>query len=607
MKPSINTRKTPKTRQPVKHTKTFSGCWTCRDRHVKCDEGRPLCARCLRGGFECQGYGIKLVWVDPETQEREQNIRRVIGTPAVYDDDSKFMQVDVNEALEVIEQLSADDGGLSSGPFSVFTVNSPQSGAFKPLLDPDSCLELFADDICSATQTASEEKDLEEDEDEDIETVISPLITGGSTPSNQGNTFTQTFSTLIPFNRTDEQNTAIFPPLTLRHLDLLPRPAEQRELIHHWTDFVCWHLVPVDRPDNPFRSVFTPMALAGLTSPSNQSNGQVALFHALCATSAFSRSQLLNGDSHTLTLAMKHYHLAIMHLRHSLANLKGNLQADIQRGSILATITMFSAMDMITGRSSEWRTHLQGGASWLATIEGNVWDRDKSSSMVYQGYLAIAALCNISLPATIDVESEDFLDAKHYVLDRFFGLTRPILKHIVMMNSLIKRISSTASNPSPEFLDELEIQLLAQTPEDLDLEGLDPLGQALTRHHAYVFYYASLVYFQRTVRRRSPNEVQELVECAVGHLEDIEDLGGDAIGCTLVWPPFVVACECQSVDLQQRMLAWYMLKRRHGFMNLEMSKDIAKELWRRRSLAITDADIQWQDVLKDLKMDIVLA
>lgn len=348
------------------------------------------------------------------------------------------------------------------------------------------------------------------------------------------------------------------------------------------------------------------MALAGLNSPSNQSNGQIALFHALCAASAFSRGQLLNGEARALTLAMKHYHLAIMHLRHSLENLKDNLEVDVQRGSILATITMFSAMDMITGRSSEWRTHLQGGASWLATLKGNVWDRDKSSSMVYQGYLAIAALCNINLPSTI--ESDDFVNEKHYMLDRFFGLTRPILKHIVMMNSLVKRISTADAEPSPEMLDDLEMQLYMQTPENLDLDDLDdPLAQSLSRHHAYVFYYASLIYFQRTVRRRRPDDVQELVKFALGHLEDIEDLGGDAIGCTLVWPPFVAACECQTADLQERMLAWYKLKRRHGFMNLAISKDIAEELWRRRSLASPDDDIHWQDVLKDLNMDIVLA
>ncbi|KAH8811052.1 fungal-specific transcription factor domain-containing protein, partial [Xylogone sp. PMI_703] len=34
-----------------------TGCWTCRSRRKKCDEGRPHCSRCLTGGMNCHGYG----------------------------------------------------------------------------------------------------------------------------------------------------------------------------------------------------------------------------------------------------------------------------------------------------------------------------------------------------------------------------------------------------------------------------------------------------------------------------------------------------------------------------------------------------------------------
>lgn len=33
-----------------------TGCLTCKNRRKKCDEGRPRCERCVRGGFECLGY-----------------------------------------------------------------------------------------------------------------------------------------------------------------------------------------------------------------------------------------------------------------------------------------------------------------------------------------------------------------------------------------------------------------------------------------------------------------------------------------------------------------------------------------------------------------------
>ncbi|KAF5530797.1 C6 zinc finger [Fusarium mexicanum] len=36
--------------------KVRSGCLTCKTRRVKCDEGKPACARCTRGDFVCDGY-----------------------------------------------------------------------------------------------------------------------------------------------------------------------------------------------------------------------------------------------------------------------------------------------------------------------------------------------------------------------------------------------------------------------------------------------------------------------------------------------------------------------------------------------------------------------
>lgn len=48
-----------------KRGKTFTGCWTCRSRKVKCDLRRPSCKRCEKSGLECGGYDIKLRWSKP--------------------------------------------------------------------------------------------------------------------------------------------------------------------------------------------------------------------------------------------------------------------------------------------------------------------------------------------------------------------------------------------------------------------------------------------------------------------------------------------------------------------------------------------------------------
>lgn len=44
------------------------GCWTCRKRRVKCDEGKPSCHQCSRLGRECGGY-------EPATKTREIRFR----------------------------------------------------------------------------------------------------------------------------------------------------------------------------------------------------------------------------------------------------------------------------------------------------------------------------------------------------------------------------------------------------------------------------------------------------------------------------------------------------------------------------------------------------
>lgn len=40
----------------TKHPKVRSGCLTCKQRRLKCDETKPTCQRCLKSGRECAGY-----------------------------------------------------------------------------------------------------------------------------------------------------------------------------------------------------------------------------------------------------------------------------------------------------------------------------------------------------------------------------------------------------------------------------------------------------------------------------------------------------------------------------------------------------------------------
>jgi C6 transcription factor Pro1 len=49
-----------------------TGCWSCRLRRKKCNEGGPPCSNCESRGVFCHGYGPKPPWKDRGEKEREE-------------------------------------------------------------------------------------------------------------------------------------------------------------------------------------------------------------------------------------------------------------------------------------------------------------------------------------------------------------------------------------------------------------------------------------------------------------------------------------------------------------------------------------------------------
>ena len=60
----------PKKRKRNFSNRTKTGCHTCRQRKKKCDEAKPTCNNCSRGGFDCGGYGPKPPGQKPSSQSR---------------------------------------------------------------------------------------------------------------------------------------------------------------------------------------------------------------------------------------------------------------------------------------------------------------------------------------------------------------------------------------------------------------------------------------------------------------------------------------------------------------------------------------------------------
>ncbi|KAK0126142.1 hypothetical protein ONS95_007761 [Cadophora gregata] len=88
-----------------------SGCWTCRTRKVKCDEGRPTCGQCQRLGHSCD-YNPRVSFKDdtPRILERTQQVTTTgshVWDPSVQDQEPRTRASE--DILPPFSTLTTDD------------------------------------------------------------------------------------------------------------------------------------------------------------------------------------------------------------------------------------------------------------------------------------------------------------------------------------------------------------------------------------------------------------------------------------------------------------------------------------------------------------------
>lgn len=93
-----------KTRKRACTSKVRTGCITCKERRVKCDERKPTCLRCTRAGQMCKGYRSLLS--EPGPRRPEPVIRKLL--PRQNPSQSSGLSITVGRALPSI-RLSGSD------------------------------------------------------------------------------------------------------------------------------------------------------------------------------------------------------------------------------------------------------------------------------------------------------------------------------------------------------------------------------------------------------------------------------------------------------------------------------------------------------------------
>ncbi|CAG8319024.1 unnamed protein product [Penicillium salamii] len=590
-------------------TKTFTGCWTCRDRRVKCDDEHPHCRRCRRSGWVCKGYGLRLGW----DQSAGRSHRRQLWSLAP-DGGHGLSSSAVSALLAELDGCSGDDA-QQRGPFSVFSVlsgpKSDQSAHSRPSLDILSAQESeesHHDQPTYKNASSLGEKDSElsspctiatstGDPSEELGATSSELSVQATDQSisliNNGSSYQKTCNKILGKQEilTSNLYTIGIDISLCDHINPIRLPRPETELVHHWVVFLSGNMLLIDAPDNLCRTAFMPLALKGLDASPNESNIHLSVFHAICAASAFSLFHL-RRDPRYQSLAMHHDQLALRHLRGNLQRARG-----LDEPTLAAVLTCITA-EAMSGRRSRWRAHVAGCLGLLESQAHSDWIRNPIASRLLQSYLSLSSLCSLRMSERLMSLLDGSSDLRHY-LERSHGITAQLVQLLAQITVLVE----TPTQLSIEELDRLEVQVYLNFP---CLSDPDAPGSMIVQHALNSFYYALVVYFRRNLRHASLSDVQDLIEKAICELESVDKLTREKGGCSYNWASFVVAADCERPDLQDRMLAFFDRKSRHGIQNINVLCEIVQVLWNRRTAAGPHVDIKWQELAREADFDIML-
>ncbi|KAF2235613.1 hypothetical protein EV356DRAFT_444829 [Viridothelium virens] len=113
-------RKAQNVQEPVKHRRTRSGCYTCRNRRVKCDEKHPICERCRKGNRECN-YPSK-----SKTQKASRNSIKSKAVARDSESPSEAYESEDKDQLQAIPDADEDEDDEAE-PASASSTGAPHS------------------------------------------------------------------------------------------------------------------------------------------------------------------------------------------------------------------------------------------------------------------------------------------------------------------------------------------------------------------------------------------------------------------------------------------------------------------------------------------------
>jgi hypothetical protein len=328
---------------------------------------------------------------------------------------------------------------------------------------------------------------------------------------------------------------------------------------------------------------------------SGTSKSHIAVLHGVCAAAAHN----LNTLRHDKTDRQSAWNaqIALQNLQESMSQPKG-----MDYTYVLAAIAIFIMLDTMTGHPMRWRAHTQ--AALRIIVQAKLYqglDPGSDLHVVVLQCLCLVVLSDVHTRYDLgDMVSQ--LPVTGDYVSKHRGVTKDLVGIISQINTLSKQDIRDLA-----LVDQLELQIYLQVgPTTHHNQFRSDKVNFISQHYASVWHYATIIHFQRRIRYKPPEQLQDIVSEALSHLEAAENVATDLDGGTDLWPCLVITAECHDEEHKMRALNWFKEKDRHGFANISLASTICREYWKWRDRNHTSAlTTSWQDFVARTPYDVV--
>ncbi|KAE8421031.1 fungal-specific transcription factor domain-containing protein [Aspergillus pseudocaelatus] len=643
-----------------KHTKTFTGCWTCRARRIRCDETKPQCIQCFQKGCKCEGYGVRLQWVRNDADEQDGPCPSAARSNIVPDSKRVvFPSSRIDEILNTLDLLAYDDTASPREEVSHF-IDCFGASKSSPEVSLEGACELPSWSPLGLSAVLGMQQDRR------LESVSGEV--SGDMPTPRG-TYDDAFLLDVgAMYGNYESQTLLAASQDLSPTPFLVRPtsshlsSDENFLMYHYSHRVLYLFCVIDHEKSPWKTVHLPIALQAMGELSMQGSTSMIREALLCTLLAISSFLLSNdGQSHMRTDDALSWRAAASKYRCKAINLLRNAvecyfyaKSPPRYKEFLATTLSMITMDVISGDTDTCGIHLNGCFRLIS--QAQKWKRKYSTKAqtLHRIYFYLRTIYESTAPrssrriqdfpfaadtsgdAPPDIFCRDILGAqmsgfpagidmdletRMSSCERIYGIPHGLLVLLIEVIELTDRLdevrdadsASQVSDSLMEECDQLE-KAIIDWPAVVGLEGCTKVNTSVSakivHQHTLAFHNALIIYFAQNIRQVGHRFLLPYVNQVLNSMETVESLKvgtQEALAAPLFWPVFIAASATFDVAMQDRFRSWYSQVKVYRIEGFRTGLHVLEDVWKAGPSPQPQQKCHWRQVLEKTGVRLMLS